>query len=47
MKKKMKTDLDTAKLLAKVFGNKIYNDIEITLNGGDKERCLKKEYGID
>ena len=29
-KKKMITDIDTARLLASVFGDKIYNDLIIT-----------------
>ena len=30
-------DLDTAKLLVSIFGNKILKDIKIKLNGGEKK----------
>lgn len=37
-KKKMRCDLDTAQMLLDIFGPKIMKDIEITVNGGEKEK---------
>lgn len=38
---KIKVDRNTAKKLAEVFGNKVYNDIEIILNNNNQ--CEKDE----